>query len=166
MNLYVETSLVRGEIGRLIRVYPELADDETLMTDVLEGETDAHRVIGRALSRRLEAIAMVAAIKEREADLAARRGRFEREADAMKMMIRSIMRIAGLQKLVLPEATVSVTAARASAEITDIDALPQGYFKLVRQADKTAIKAALEAGSEIPGAGLVYGEPGLTFRTT
>ena len=104
------------------------------------------------------------AIKAREADLSARRGRYERKSDAMRVMIKAIMKAAEIDKLTLTEASLSISKPRTSVEVHSVEDLPQGYFKTVRQADKTAIKSALEKGEEIPGAYLVTGDAGLTIR--
>lgn len=163
--LYLDASATKAEIAKLLADYPELTDDETLRADLIEGETNAHKIIERALSEKLDADAMATAIKERVTDLTERRGRFERKAEAMKALIKSIMQSADLDKLQLTEATLSIAKPRTSVNVTDLEALPQGYFRLKREADKAAIKSALEQGGSIPGAELTLGSPSLTVRT-
>ena len=163
--LFLDAAFVKAEVGKLLAEYPELEDDETLRADAIEGETDAHKIIKRALAERQDAEMMVGAIKAREVDMAARRARFERKSDAMRSLIRNIMQAAKLPKLTLDEATLSITSPRRTVVVEDLEALPQGYFKTVRQADKTAIKSALEQGNEIPGAVMATGSPGLMVRT-
>lgn len=162
--IYLDAGFVKAEVTRLIELYPELADDETLRADVLEGETDINRIVEKALAERQEAEAMAAAIKARESDLSLRRARFERKSDAMKHLIKSVMQAGHLTKMTLPEATLSITKPRTSVTILDVDELPQGYFKTIRQADKAAIKTVLERGENIPGAELALGDEGLTIR--
>lgn len=162
--LYMDASFAKAEIAKLIEAYPELADDDTLRADLIEGETDAFKIIERALSERLEAETMAGAIKLRETDLASRRGRFERKSEAMRALIKNVMQAANLDKVQLTEATVTITKPRTSVDVISLEDIPQGYAKFVKQADKTAIKAALEQGESIPGAALVVGEPGLTVR--
>jgi hypothetical protein len=164
-NLYLDAQFVKAEIAKLIEAYPELSEDETLRTDMIEAETDAHRLIERAFEERQSAETMAGAIKAREIAMAERRGRCERKSDAMKRLIRSVMKAANLDKLTLTEATISITKPRTSVNVTALDELPQGFFKLTRQADKTALKSALEKGETVPGAELAQGEPGITFRT-
>ncbi len=163
--LYLDAAFVKAEIGKLLAEYPELEEDDALRADAIEGETDAHKLISRALEQRQEAETMAGAIKAREVDLSARRSRFERKSEAMKSLIRNVMQAAKLQKLALPQATLSITSPRQTVGIEDLEQLPQGYFKTIRQADKTAIKSALEAGEQIPGAYLVTGSAGLMVRT-
>ena len=163
--LYLDANLVKAEIAKLIEANPELAEDESLRADMIDGETNATRIIERALEQQQEAETMVGAVKAREIDLAARRGRYERKSEAMRSLIKSIMRAAHLDKITLTEASLSLTKARQTVGIEDLDALPQGYFKTTRQADKAAIKNAFDRGEEIPGAFIVTGETGLTIRT-
>lgn len=163
--LYLDAQFVKSEVAKLIEAYPDLAEDDTLRADVIEGETNAYRVLERALAERQEAETMAGAIKAREVDLSERRGRFERKSEAMRWLIKSIMRAAKLDKATLTEASLTITKPRTSVEVLNVDDLPQGYFKTVRQADKTAIKSALEKGDQIPGAELVTGDSGLTIRT-
>lgn len=163
--LYLDAAFVKAEIAKLIASNPELEEDETLRFDTIDGETNATRIIERALAEQQGAEMMVGAVKAREIDLAARRGRYERKSEAMRSLIKSIMRAAQLDKITLTEASLSLTKARQTVGIEDLDQLPQGYFKTTRQADKAAIKSALDKGEQIPGAFLVTGEIGLTVRT-
>jgi hypothetical protein len=163
--LYLDANFVKAEIAKLIAANPELADDEALREDMIAGETNATRIIERALEEQQGAEMMVGAIKAREIDIVARRGRYERKSEAMRSLIKSIMRAANLDKITLTEASLSLTKARQTVGIEDLDQLPQGYFKTTRQADKAAIKSAFERGEEIPGAFIVTGDMGLTIRT-
>lgn len=163
--LYLDAQFVKAEIAKLIEAFPDLAEDETLRADMIEGETNAARIIERLLSAKLDDDTMAAAAKERQDDIATRRERFERASEAKKSLIRSIMKAAKLDKLTLPEATLSITKPSRSVGIENVDDLPQGYFRVERKADKAAIKKSLEAGEEVPGAFLVLGSEGLTIRT-
>lgn len=160
-----DATFVKKQIANLIEAYPEIQDDEELLADMLEGETDLHRVISKAVSKKLDAKTMVQALKAREADMKERRSRFERQDELFTALISQMMEIAGLKKLALPEATVSMTSPRDSVEILDIDALPQGFFKVERKALSKEILAAIKAGEAIPGAALRTGESGLMVRT-
>src|SRR5690606_22204550 len=90
-NAYLDAQFVKAEIAKLIEAYPELADDETLRADMIEGETDAVRIIERLLSAKLDDDSMVSAVKDRQEAIAARRARYERASEAKKQLIRSIM---------------------------------------------------------------------------
>lgn len=163
--LALDAEFVKHEIGKLIADCPELAEDDGLRLDMIEGETSAVRIVERALAERQEAEMMAGAIKAREIDLTTRRGRFERKSEAMKQLIRSIMKAAQLDKLTLPDATVSLSKPRYSVGIEDVDELPQGYVKLTKSADKDAIRKAFDNGEPVPGAAMVLGVESVIIRT-
>jgi len=164
-SLFLDAQFTRGLIDRLLEQFPDLADDADLRSDMIEGETDAIKIVQRALTKRLEAQAMVEAIKSREADLAERRARFARQGDAMRDLIKGLMKAAKLKSLALPEATVSLLPGKDSVGISDLADLPQGFFKTKREADKDAIKRSLDAGDDVPGAYRVIGSESVSIRT-
>ena len=163
--LALDMKQLEREVVSLLETYPELAADDELRADVLEGETDLEAVASRIVRRRNLARANVTGIKEVMGDLKERQDRFQRQEDAMKAMLKRILSLAGTDKLTLPEATISITKPRESVEVLDVDALPQGFFATIRQPDKKAIGEALKAGEAIPGAALTFGEAGVTIRS-
>lgn len=163
--LILDAATVSRHVEALFAAFPDLADDDALRADMVDGETDLHRVVARALDHRMEARSMVKAIAERKSDLTERSVRWQRREDAMDALIKGLMEVSGLEKLTLPEATISLSKSRASVEITNEAELPQGFVRIVRQPDKTAIGDALKSGADVPGAMLAYGETSLTVRT-
>jgi len=164
-RIHLEASMIERHIAAIIAEYPELEEDDALRADMLEGSTDLYDVLGRVLDHKLEARGFVQAIGVRKSDLAERHARWQRREDSMDNLMRRIMTAAGVDKVLLPEATVSLAKARNSVEVTDIESLPQGTYSTERKADKATIKALLEGGEDIPGAQLVQGERTLTVRT-
>ncbi len=164
-NLYLDANFVKAEVAKLISENPELAEDDVLRADAIEGETDAYKIVEKALDEQRNSEEMASAIKSREADMEARRFRFERRAEAMRQLIKSILKAAKLPKMTLPEATVILTPPKMSVGIDSVEDLPQGFFKTERKADKAAIKAAFAAGEDVPGAFRVLGPEGLQVRT-
>lgn len=162
--LQVDIAAFKAHVADLLAAYPELAEDEDLRADMFEAETDLHPLIERLVKMKLDADTMAAAIKARKQDISERQARFERKAEAAKSLIKSVMVAADIPKVTLPDATVSVTSARVIVEIDDLDAIPQGYAKFEKRADKAALKAALEAGEEIPGARSALSDEGLMVR--
>lgn len=162
--LHVNTQNAKAIIARLLEEYPELEDDSSLRVDMIDGETDFNKLISTALEHRAEAASLSDAIKSRISDLSARKARFDKKADIMKMVIHSLMDAAKLDKLMLPEATISVLSPREKVEILNAEDLPQGYYTTEIKPDKKAILAALKAGNEIPGAELTLGDESLMVR--
>jgi hypothetical protein len=163
--LALDAQTIERQINALMEAYPELAEDEALRADMIEGETDLLSVMTRALDHQQEAASMVDAMKSRRSDLSERISRYERRSDAMRTLMLNLMSAADQPKITLPEATISMTKGRDAVEIIDINALPQGFYSLERKADRTAIGAALKAGEAIPGAALRTGDATLTVRT-
>ncbi|SPL63073.1 hypothetical protein OHAE_3005 [Ochrobactrum soli] len=162
--LAYDVTVLEREFADLVAVYPELAEDEELRADTIEGETDAYRVLGKIVAIERDANSMVLAIGERAKELAARKDRYTRRKDAMRALLLRLLKAANLNKVSLPEATVSIGKGRAGVEIVDEALLPDNVVKLKREPDKTAIKAALDAGEDVPGAVLREGQPSVTVR--
>lgn len=151
--LAYDVTVLEREFADLVAAYPELAEDEELRTDTIEGETDAYRVLGKIVAIERDANSMALAIGERTKELAARKERYTRRKDAMRALLLRLLKAADLNKVSLPEATVSVSKGRAGVEIVDES-----------EPDKTAIKTALDAGEDVPGAVLREGQPSVTVR--
>lgn len=155
-----DVSFLESEIESLVSSYPELSEDIELRQDMLEGSTNYHDILARIVAVERDADSMSKAIAERARDLAARKARHERKKEAMRVLLLRLLKAAGLPKVALPEATVSITKKAASVEIVDEALLPDNVVRLVRTPDKAAIKEALAAG-DVPGARM--GEPGETL---
>lgn len=163
--LQVDIADFKAKVHELFAAYPELEDDETLRADMLEAETDLHQLVARLVKMKLDARELATGAKARKAEVAERQSRFERKEDGYTALLKGLMLAADLDKLTLPEATVSVTKARTIVEIEDEAALPQGFVEIRRVPKKSEIKAALEAGDAIPGARLGLSDEGLMVRT-
>lgn len=151
-------------IDAMLAAYPELMDDDELRADSLEAETSLPDLMSKLVRWRQEELASIAGLDAYLEELGLRRARKMRRAEGLKGLMLKLMSTAKLPSLMLPEATIGVSRGRNTVSIVDIDALPQGYFITTRQADKAAIKRALEANEDVPGAALVIGENVLTVR--
>ena len=163
--VFRDAQIVRQQIEALKALYPEIEEDAELLADTIEGETDLNRVLEKIVSFVRDAQTVAEAAKARKDEIAERQKRFERQAESGRKIIQQLMESAHQTKVVLPEATLSITAAREKVEITNADDLPQGYFKTERKPLAKEILAALKAGEKIPGAELAMGGSGLAIRT-
>lgn len=161
----VDIADFKAHWASLLASYPELEDDEELRSDMLEAETELHSIVARLLRGKLDARVMAAAIKERKAEIAERQARYERQEDGYTALLKSLLIAADVDKVTLPDATVSITKPRIIVEITDEAAIPQGFVEIKRVPKKSEIKKALEAGEEIPGASLGLSDDGIMVRT-
>lgn len=162
--LAADVANLAAEIDSLLVAYPELAEDEQLRADMLEGETNLHAVLERLLGVEREANSLVGAVKARIDDLQSRKSRAERRKDAMRALMLRLLQASGLQKAPLTEATISVTKGRDSVEITDEASIPARFLKVVKSPDKGLIKEALDAGKKVKGAQIKTGAETLSVR--
>lgn len=165
MNIVFQIDELTTQLNNLLADHPELADDEQLRADVLEGETSLDEVLERLWQIECESKGMIAAIAERQKDLQARKKRFEHRVEVMRALMLSVLRRADLPKRELTEFTVSRRAGSASVHIDDADAVPRQLCKVSYSPDKTAIKKQLEEGELVPGAILVTGTETVSVRT-
>jgi hypothetical protein len=167
-NKYIalDADEVARQVERLFTEYhDEVADDEALRQDLLEGETGFYEIIDKVLDHRQEALGMASMTKERATGMKLRIDRYESRAEAMTKLIMNLMEVAGVERVERPEATISRTKGRESVEITNVDDLPQGTFAIERKPDKKAIAEQLKAGNDVPGARLVTGEDGIRVNS-
>lgn len=163
MNI-MDVARLSREIEALIAEYPELADDEQLRADMLEGETSIDDVLTRIVRREREARVFADAIKKEGDELTARMRRYEQRGAAMRALAKRVLEAASLTKKELPIATLSIRNGQPKVIITDESAVPDAYCRIVKTPDKTRIKEAIAAGEAVPGAVLSNGEPTLTVR--
>lgn len=165
-NPLLEVQLIELEIQRLIEEYPDLAEDEDLRADMIEGSTAAYDVLDRILTKYREAEADASAIAERVGRLEARKESAEKRGAAMRRLALRLMTAGDLRSVKLPEGTLSRVKGRESVEVTDESCLPTRFMKekVTRSPDKTAIKEMLLSGMDVPGARIVVGEETLQVR--
>ena len=129
----------------------ELADDDDLRRDAIEGETNLFEAIKEAAKRVGEDEAAAAGIDEYINSLKARKDRLTERAKTTRHAIHVAMGIASLQRLETPIATASVAKVNPSVNVTDESAIPAKYWvdgepKL----DKKALLADLKANAGLP----------------
>lgn len=162
----LDAAQVQHAITNLIAAYPELAEDETLRADMIEGATDAFEVLDRIVSAAQDAAAMQAGIATLIEGYRARKDAAGRREEAMRTLALRIMEAADLRKVTLPRATLSVRPTPPSVRVTDEASIPDRFWKVERKLDKAAIKAALQddSGLPVPGAELSNGGASISIR--
>ena len=139
--------------------------DNALLHDMVEGETDLLEILARIARSARQAKAYGEACASMIEDMRARKTRHEARAERLRGLILWAMQEVGIPKHEAPDLTISVTKPRPGVVITNEGLLPFHCIKTVTSPDRAAIKAALEAGEEVPGAELQNGAPSLTIRT-
>jgi hypothetical protein len=156
--------VIKQQIESLLAKYPELADDDVLRADMLEGSTDMVEFMRRLEVARQHAKATAEAIATLTDTWKQRAERFDKRCEAIREMMFKLLQAAHLKKLELPEATLSVKVGVPKVLVTDEDKLPDEFCRMKREPDRNKIKAALAEFHAVPGATLSNAEDTLAIR--
>lgn len=142
------------QLAEIARIADQLAtlceDDEQLFADMLEGETDLYRIIGKLHDQLARDSELIAGITARQSDLAERKRRLADRTATTKAAIGQFLRAGKLAKIELPEATYSVRDGKSNLRIVDPDAVPAELQKIKTEPDKAAINAAFADAEDLP----------------
>jgi hypothetical protein len=149
---------------RLVAIEPDMATDEGLLFDAIDGQSDAADQLRAILRHGIEASVFAEALKRHVQVLEQRRARFMAREDACRATVREAMDALGIKKLDAPDFTASIIPGRPRVVVPDVDALPDEFVRTTVEPDLSAISAALKGGAEVPGASFSNAAPVLTVR--
>lgn len=158
--------LTLAQLGALkIMLADQAEDDERAWLDAIEGETDAFELVRKLLDA-IEAEEGTAAILADQIDTRKTRiARCEARIKVQRDAIMAVMRCGGLEKLPLPEATLSLRTLAPKLVVNDTAAVPEEYTIPVPKPNLDAIKAAFPVDGPLPNWLRVEPErPSLTIR--
>lgn len=127
------------------------------IVDDLQDKAQGYEYVARSLEA--DKPAMLAEIERLQARITSR----DKAAQALRESLMNHMRGAGLDKIESAMFTFSVRKNPPAVEIADTAALPLSFWRTpepkppIAAPDKAAIKTALQAGQDVPGARLVQG---------
>lgn len=125
-------------------------DDDRLVLDTLEGETDLFAMLSKLLEQIEDDEGQVGALKyqieSRKHRIAAAEARIERA----RVMIGRLMDFAQRDKITLPEATLSRRTVNAKLEIANPSAVPERLCAVKYVPDKAAINEAYADADALP----------------
>lgn len=157
-TLYALADEYRADLAKLADLD---LDDETI-ADTLEsmgGELQVKATNVAAFAAHLDGLA--GQMKDAEKRMKARREAVERRAERMRHYLLHSMQHAGIQRIESPEFTLSIKANPAAVEVYEPGLIPAEFLRQPEPPpptpDKAAIKAAIKAGKEVPGAKLTQG---------
>ena len=158
---------VKQQIELLRVTHPDIWDegDERLLTDMLEGETGLKEFLETGLDHKLKSDELIEGIGARMANAKARRDRFEQRSDAIRSLMFKLMTHAGLRRVALPEATLSIRNGVSKVIITDEAALPPDCIRVRTEPNREEIRKRLARGETVPGAEMSNAEPVLQVGT-
>jgi hypothetical protein len=94
-------------------------------------------------------------LRQKERQLADRRGRFEKFSEALRSSLHQQMLDWGIKKVEGQEFSFTVKKNPPRVEIRDEEEIPPEFISYTPTIDKAAIKSALEDGKKVTGAELV-----------
>lgn len=142
-----------------------LGDDAQATADMVEGETNLHYVLNKAVGRIVEIDALAAGLDAALANLGARKQRLQEQKDNLRALLVVAMELAATKRLETPLATVSLKPVPPKVEIINEADVPSKYWKAQDpKLDKKALLDALKAKEQVPGA--VLGNGGATIQIT
>lgn len=160
-NIYI----AKVEIERILADYAAaIGEDEDFKLDVLEGQTRLFEFVRLFLGRIEDDEGVANALKQQIADRQSRKERAEHRVEASRRAIGELLAAAKLDKLALPEATISTRFNPGRPKVADPDLLPDDCVRIERKPDMAAIKERADAGELPPGVTLGNGSMSLTVR--
>jgi Siphovirus Gp157 len=159
----LDPAIISRSIANLLLQNPELAEDEVLRADMIEGETDAFALLTDIVRRIEDAKALEVGTAGRLAELKTRKERFGRRIDGLRTLAFKIMEACELSKLEMAEATLSLRNVAPSVVIVDEESLPDIACKFERKPDKAKIKELLMTGP-VSGASMGNGSKAISIR--
>lgn len=152
------------EINILMAEYPQLAEDEELLKDTLEGNTRLHEIMEKFLSAMRENETLAEAVSQRVGKLRERQTRLTHRAQFYRTLMYRLLERTGVRSISLPEAKISVVNSPDKVIVSDESVIPDAFCRITREPNKTAIKTALKSGTIIPGAVLSNGGTTIQVR--
>lgn len=126
MNAPLRIALITREISQIADDLRSLCiDDDRLFLDMLTGESPIEEVVRALLNEIEREDGKIEALTVQIAERKARRDFAERRKEKIREGLLRVMKAGGLEKLPLPEATISRRSVPAKLVINDHDAVPK-----------------------------------------
>lgn len=158
LTLYQLSDMYLADLKRL----EDMDLDEQTMLDTLEGlsgELEVKATNVAAFCRNLEASAE--AIKNAEAQMAARRKAIENRANRIKQYLKENMERTGILKIESPHFSMAIKKNPPSVVVDPSQVIPAEFYNQppppAPVLDKKRVAEALKAGKEVPGCKLEQG---------
>lgn len=146
----INIPLERRQIEAIALNLRELVgDDDQAYHDMLSGETDLFEIVRRLLNWIEVDEGVTAALVAQIGDRNFRKERAQHRIEGYREAIMALLQAARLDKLKLPEATISLRKVDAKLAVTDPDAVPDEYTNTPKpKPSMTAINEAFSPDDE------------------
>lgn len=160
-SLYNIAAEHRQMVDRMMSIYDaDQESDAGVIADTIEAESYPLETKAQSIGYVIKNMeALVAAIKSAEQDMASRRKKVERRIEHLRDYMLTCLGVAGVHKIDGPHFTIAVRNNPPSVDIFNEALLPKEF---VTQSpapppvpNKAAIRDAIKAGVDVPGATLV-----------
>ena len=158
LSLYAIAHEHHAMVERLM----DTQDDAQTIADTIEAESCPLEVKAQNVAYAIKSLdALAGSIKQEEVNMAARRKVIEKRAEHLREYTKTCMEIAGMSKIECSHFALSIKKNPAGVDIFEPGLIPAEFMRQPEPPpatpDKTAIKAALQAGRDVPGAMLAQG---------
>jgi len=161
---FLSADEVKAQIQKLLADCPELREDDEGLVLSLESETEAAELMTRLVKKIGETRAYSDGTAKYISDLRARQETLDLRIERLREVLISIMSAAGMTKLPLPIATLSISHKK-HVLIMEPALVPDQYLRhRPAEPSKIDIAAAIKAGMVVPGCEMSNPEPSLTIR--
>lgn len=151
---------IAAEHRQMVEALMDTNEDSQVIADTIEAESYPLEVKAQNVAYAIKTLeANAAAIKAEEQRMADRRKAMENRAQRIREYLQTCMEIATVTKIECPHFALSVKLNPPAVEVYEPSLVPPAFLKFAEppppSPDKNAIKEALKAGKEVPGAHLV-----------
>ncbi|MBZ9653509.1 siphovirus Gp157 family protein [Phyllobacterium lublinensis] len=143
------------------------ADDQEIVETAIEGETSFFEAMTAAMDANDEDDVLIIGLKAKEEAYADRRKAIEQRIERRRAAMEQAMMVTEQEKITLPTATIFLSKRKPNIVIDNEADIPATFWtipKVEPKLDKKALKEALEAKEDIPGAHLDNGSVSISIR--
>jgi hypothetical protein len=155
---------IRSQIETLKSTNPDIWDgDDSMLADMLEGETDLFEFLTAATQEIDEAEAFAETCNLLISKYKRRKERLEHRVERLRDLMLKLLQESGLKTHKLATTTLSVRNGPRKVIVTNESELPDEYFRITRKPNLTAIHERIDQGVAVPGAVLSNAQPVLSM---
>jgi hypothetical protein len=142
-------------------------EDETLIHDTFEGQTDIYECMDWLLGKIAHEDAFAEAVEVQINKLEIRKSSAGNRKAKWRELLQQAVEATGEKTVKRPAATITLAPKPLGLEIIDESIIPQEFFiiETVKKLDKKKLKEAVADGFNVPGAALDNGGVSLRIRT-
>lgn len=155
------------EAAKLLRdqLVAVASEDETLIRDCIEGETDLYETVRAVIASMGESEALAASLDAYIDTLTVRKRRIAERVEGYRALLITALDVSGRKKIETDVGTVSLSKVQPKVIVTDEAVIPVAFWKAADpKLDRKALAEALKSGQQIPGAELSNGGQTVTIR--